>query len=275
MAGTGKRAKGHDPTVYPEEDSIRPGTFGPSAGRKRRTRDYDPTVYPEEERLGEEILQRWIVELLRPLLESWLNERGTYFVGADQFIYYRQYDPHQRYAPDVYVLEGVRPTTRVRSWKTWETGLAPLFALEIVSQDWRKDYAEAPERAAAAGISELAVFDPSWAERPGGVGSRWQIFRPAKRGPLRRIEATNEDRVRSRTLRCWLRTVGVGDAIRIRLGVGPRGDLLLPTALEAEQAAREKEQAAREKEQAAKQAALARVAELEALLRARSPKKKR
>ncbi len=27
----------------------------------------DPTIYPEEQRVGEEILQRWIVELLRPL----------------------------------------------------------------------------------------------------------------------------------------------------------------------------------------------------------------
>lgn len=42
----------------------------------------DPTVYPEEERAGGELLQRWIAELLRPLLETWLNTRGEHLVGA-------------------------------------------------------------------------------------------------------------------------------------------------------------------------------------------------
>jgi len=213
----------------------------------------DPTVYPEEERVGEEMLQRWIVELLRPLLERWLSEQGlNAFVGADQFIYYGRYDPHRRVAPDLYVLPGVEPKTRVRTWKVWQSGIAPSFALEVVSSDWEKDYVETPERCAEAGIGELVVFDPSWGERPGGVGMRWQIFRRLKRQGLRRIEATSEDRVRSRALGCWLRAVGVGDATRVRLGVGPRGDELVPTAEEAERSAKE--------------AALVRIAELEAEL---------
>ena len=41
-------------------------------GAQRAIRRVEPrgTVYPAEERVGEEILQRWIVELLRPLIES-------------------------------------------------------------------------------------------------------------------------------------------------------------------------------------------------------------
>jgi hypothetical protein len=75
----------------------------------------DPTIYPVEERVGEDMLQRWIMELLRPLLQSWLTRRGTTtFVGADQFIYWRQHDPHARVAPDIYVLPGVDPREGAR-----------------------------------------------------------------------------------------------------------------------------------------------------------------
>jgi hypothetical protein len=69
--------------------------------------------------VGEDILQRWIIELLRPLLQRWLEQRRVKaFVGVDQFVYWKQHDPHKRVAPDLYVLPGVSPTTWVRSWKT-------------------------------------------------------------------------------------------------------------------------------------------------------------
>jgi hypothetical protein len=49
-----------------------------------RRRAPDPTIYPEEERVGEDMLQRWIIELLRPLLQEWLTSRGVQaFVGAE------------------------------------------------------------------------------------------------------------------------------------------------------------------------------------------------
>ncbi|HEY2409983.1 MAG TPA: Uma2 family endonuclease, partial [Polyangiaceae bacterium] len=67
--------------------------------------DADPTIYPVMEKMGEDILHRWIVELLRPLVARWLESRGIQaLVGADQFIYFKQHDPHQRISPDVYVL---------------------------------------------------------------------------------------------------------------------------------------------------------------------------
>src|SRR5262249_42553702 len=79
------------------------------------------TVYPTEHKVGEDLLQRLIVELLRPLVERWLASRGTpSLTGADQFIYFRRGDVRGRVAPDVFVLPGVRPGRRVRSWKTWE-----------------------------------------------------------------------------------------------------------------------------------------------------------
>jgi len=240
--------------------------------------------------VGEDLLQRWIIELLRPLLQWWLTQRGVRaLVGADQFIYWRQHDPHARVAPDLYVLPGVDPRTRVRTWKLWQDRVVPSFALEIASQDWEKDYAEVPGRYGELGVRELLVFDPGFDEHAGGV--RWQVFRRVGRRGLVRVERTDGDRVHSKALGCWLRAVGEGRDMRVRLAVGARGEELVPTveerertertakeaeraakeaeraAKEAERAAREAEQAAREAERAAKEAALSRVSALEAELR--------
>jgi hypothetical protein len=98
------------------------------------------------------------------------------------------------------------------------------------------------------------VFDPGCDEHPGGV--RWQVFRRVGRRGLVRVESTDADRVRSKQLRCWFRAVGDGCDTRVRIGVGPCGDELVPTA----------EEAAKEAE-AAKEVALARANALEAALR--------
>jgi Uma2 family endonuclease len=240
---------------------------------------FDPTIYPVEEKVGEDILQRWISELLRPLIERWFQQQNARaFVGADQFIYYGEHEPTLRVAPDIYVLPGVRPDTRVTSWKTWDKGIVPSFVLEIVSKDWEKDYVEAPEKYAAIGVPEVVIFDPMPARHSEGV--TWQVFRRVGDRPLRRVEASQGDRLRSKALGCFLRVVGSGDGVRLRLGSGPRGDDLFPTAEEAERTAKEAaivagdaERAAKESERAAKDAAVAardvalrRVLELESKL---------
>jgi len=177
------------------------------------------------------------------------------FVGADQFIYYQQFNAHARVATDVYVLPGVRPDAAVRSWKVWETGVVPSFALEVVPQDWEKDYAEVPGRYAAMGVEELILFDPRYTERRAGV--RFQCFRRASDGRLPLVERTNADRVISTVLGCLVRAVGAGQDLRLRLALPPDGETLFPTAEEAEREAKE--------------AALARIAELEAELARRPP----
>jgi Uma2 family endonuclease len=236
---------------------------------------FDPTIYPVEEKVGEDILQRWIVELLRPLIERWLNQRGVEaLVGADQFIYHQQHNPTLRVAPDIYVLPGVPPHARVTSWKIWDRGIVPSFALEIVSRDWEKDYFEAPEQYRAMGVEELVVFDPAPERHPEGV--TWQVFRRVLDRPLARVDVSDDDRIRSAALGCFLRTVGTGDGIRLRIGAGPDGNDLFPTGEEAERTAKEAERAAKEAERTAKEAAIAakdaaeaRVAELESELRRR------
>jgi hypothetical protein len=241
----------------------------------KSARTFDPTVYPVDEKVGENTLQRCIVEMLRPLLERWLRHRGVQaFVGADQFIYYRPHTPTERVSPDIYVLPGVPPGTPISVWKTWEKGIVPSFGLEIVSRDWEKDYVEAPERYAAAGIGELVVFDPAPGRHPERVA--WQHFRRVRNRPLTRVEVSRGDRIRVAALGCTLRAVGQGEALRLRVGTGPRGEALFPTGEEAERAAKEAERAEKEAalaekeaERAAKEVALTRVAELEAQLRKR------
>src|SRR5262245_43466877 len=98
----------------------------PAQKRSRPRREYDPTFYPIEEKVGQDTLQMFILELLRPLIERWYKLLGKpTFVGADQFIYYKRAHPSKVVSPDVYVLPGVLPGRRIKSWKTWKTDIVP------------------------------------------------------------------------------------------------------------------------------------------------------
>jgi hypothetical protein len=162
------------------------------AGAAVARRVHDPTVYPSDDDMGEGSLQRFIAELLRPLVERWLASKG---------------------------------------------------------------------------VRELVIFDPEHqavrAER-----LRFQVFRRLSKRGLVRVEATNDDRVRSRVLGCFLRAVGddVGST-RLRIATGASGDELFPTEAEAERAARaeaEAERAARARAEAARTQAEAALAASEA-----------
>jgi hypothetical protein len=214
---------------------------------RKRSKPYDPTYYPVDDEMGEGLLHLLIRELLRPLIARFLVESGVKaLVGGNQYIYWEQYAPTKSVAPDVYVLPGVSPKRSVKSWKVWEEdGVVPSFALEVVSDDPRKDYRIAPQRYEELGVDELVIFDPDADARREGF--RWQVFRRLKRRGFVRIETTNADRIASRVLRCWLREVGSGEDLRVRLATGPTGDVLVPLPEEAERAAKEAERAARER----------------------------
>ncbi len=199
--------------------------------RTSATHPPDPTVYPAEDDVGEEIIQRWICELLRPLLDRFLRERGERaFVGADQFVYWRQHDPRCCVSPDVYVMPGVEPDAPVKIWKVWEDRVVPSFALEVVSEDRRKDYERSPERHGELGTSELVIFDPH--SREGRDRVRWQVYRQLPKRGFAQVARTDADRVRSRSLRCFLRETGQGPTTRIRIATGSRGETLYATDAE-------------------------------------------
>ncbi len=182
--------------------------------------------------MGEDALQRFIAELLRPLVAKWLATSGRRtFVGADQFLYFVEGDPKQRVAPDVYVMPGVDPGLAPPCWKLWELDAPPSFALEIVSQNHRKDYEKLPPVYGRIGVRELVIFDPRATARS-RVRVRWQVWRREGARGWKLVERSMADRIESRELGCWLRAVGDGSALRLRLAIGRGGDSLLPTDAE-------------------------------------------
>jgi len=196
-----------------------------AAARKRSA-----VVYPETDRMGEHEIQRLIAELLRPMIARFLAERGVVaHAGADTFLYYVEGAPTVRVAPNVYVLPGVPQQIAVPSYKLWEVP-PPSFALEIVTSDALKDYVEAPFAYGTLGAKELVLFDPE-ARATSKRRKKFTVFRRVPRGFMQ-VEATNEDRVRSRSLGCWLRAVGTGAELRVRLATGRKGDDLVPTEAE-------------------------------------------
>jgi len=210
--------------------------------------------YPESDNMGEHEIQRLIAELLRPLMDRFLVERRRpAHVGADQFIYWEEGNPTRRLAPDIYVLPGVSRSIAIRSWKTWETGIVPSLAIEVAGNDIAKDYEDGPAEYADLGVSELVVFDPH-ALPTSRTRVRWQVFRRVAKRGLVRVDVSQGDRVKSKVLKAWFRSVGTGDAVRIRIAEGEQGETLFPTEAEAERAAREAAEAAREAERAAKEA---------------------
>jgi Uma2 family endonuclease len=233
--------------------------MGSAARRRIRV---DPTVYRVEDDVGEHEIQTYILELLRPLIERYLAERRIRaHVGSDQYIYWEQHDPTKCTAPDIYLLPGVPQDIAIAAWKVWERGVVPSFVLEVVGSDPAKDYDGSPRRCAELGVRELVIFDPF----PEETRRVFQLYRRLGNG-FRCVEQSDGDRVRSRELGCFVRAVGSGPSTRLRLGLGPSGDVLFPTGEEAERAQKEQERTQKEQERAHKEAALLRIRELEAEL---------
>jgi Uma2 family endonuclease len=206
-----------------------------SAARVLRDPHREASYDPFENDMGENSLQRFISELLRPLIEAYLAEkRGPTFVGADQYIGWDPDDGEKVLSPDVYVLPGVEPGEEFEFWKVWQTGIVPSFALEIVSKRKKKDYKEVPPLYGELGIDELIIFDPRYQRRR--QGHRFQVYRQVEGRGFVRVEATNDDRVRSEVLGAWVRCLGEGKAQRLRLATDPRGEAFVPTAMEKAEA---------------------------------------
>lgn len=218
--------------------------------------------------MGEGSLQRFVSELLRALIERWyLQQKKPVFVGANQFIYWKQFDPNRKLAPDVFLLPGVQPGIKIDSWKTWETGIVPPLAIEVVSQDYLKDYRDAPSSYDELGVKELIIFDPDF-ETARSERLRFQVYRRVGKRSLVRVEATNAEHIKSSVLGCFLRSVGADlDTTRLRLATGPEGKTIFPTEAEAQHTARVAERAAHEAERAARVAAEAENARLRAELK--------
>jgi Uma2 family endonuclease len=198
--------------------------------------DHDPTVYPVSDDMGTSSFEMLLRLLLLPLTRRWLAHQGRpCFVGADQFIYWERFNPSKCVAPDLYTCPALPPEACPDALLLWmmDDHAVPPFALEVVSENKGKDYVVAPRKYEELGTRELVVYDPQFEHREGGW--RWQVYRQKKRGGWKRPAVSNEDRVWSEELGCWLRVVEVNGEPLVRLGVGEDGEKLFPTKEEEAQ----------------------------------------
>ena len=110
-------------------------------------------------------------------------------------------------------------------WQTWLPGhRPPRWAVEIVSDDWKKDYEDNPLKYAQLGARELVIFDPDAALTSDRRGVRvpLQVYRRDADGAFVRVyrgegPARSEER---------LPNIGFVDASRLApklLANGPDG----------------------------------------------------
>ena len=189
------------------------------------------------------------------------------YVSGNLLIYYEE-GTLARVAPDVFVVFGVRDEER-STYLLWEEAKAPDFVLEITAPGkWRADQTWKRELYRRLGVREYWQYDPT----------RDYLDPPLQGLELVRGAYEPLPGARSEVLGLELRVAGR----RLRF-YDPRTGEELRDLAEAEDGRREAEDGRREaedrrreaearveQEAAARQAAEARLAELEALLRSRS-----
>jgi hypothetical protein len=127
-------------------------------------------------------------------------------------------------------------------WQTWLPGHEPpRWALEIVSDDWKKDYEDNPPKYAQLGTRELVIFDPYAAELgPNGNGSQartpLQVYRRGADGAFVRVHRGNGP-AHSEEIGAWLVVRREGGVADLRIARDAAGADLVPTALERSRAA--------------------------------------
>ena len=204
------------------------------------------------------------IDLLKAILLAWVARSGrSAQVARNLAVRWEAREPNVGVDPDLCVIEPKTPEgNELESLCTWRPGhTPPRLAIEVVSSKPRKDYAETPEKCAAAGVEELWVFDPKLAgPKTTGGPFRIQIWRREEHG-FRRIHA-GDGPAWSPALGAWLFAVNEGQ--RLRIASDREASDWWLTSEEQERAAKEVERAAKEAALADREAALARIAELEA-----------
>jgi Uma2 family endonuclease len=201
---------------------------------------------------------------LEGLLLGWKKRSGRDVqVGRNLALRWDEAQPGVGVDPDVYVVEPPPPEgDEVTSLRTWETGHAPpLLAIEVVSPSRPdKDYGSSPLKYAASGTQELWVFDPTLAgPRTQGGPFRIQVWRRDEEGAFERVY-TGAGPVCSKAIDAWVFAVEEGRSLAIADDEAGTRWWMTPE---------EMERAEKEKERAEKDAALRRIAELEAQLAGR------
>ncbi len=229
----------------------------------RVTLRYDVATVRDEWTLPEEPMPEsqphdLVLDQVKALLLFWVARTGrSAQVARNLAVRWDEARPSVGVDPDLCVISPRTPEgDELTSLCTWKQGHAPpVLALEVVSESKpREDYVSAPERYAASGTRELWMFDPKLAGPVSHGGPhRIQVWRRSADDSFDRVYA-GEGPAWSVEAAAWLFAVDEGR--RLRLADDIEGTSWWHTAEEAERAAKE--------------AALARVAALEAELQRRA-----
>jgi hypothetical protein len=223
-----------------------------------------------EETMPESVLHDEIVTLLRALLAAWAARAGNTLVVRNLAIRWDENNPRIGVDPDVAVVSPSPPdASDLRSIRTWLEGHEPpSLAIEVVSEtNPHKDYALAPDKYAASATRELWIFDPLLAGPTSQGGPfRIQIWNRDSDGVFTRTYC-GEGAAYSEALGAY--AVAVDEGRKLRIAEDADATRFWLTAEEAERLEKQSERAQKDAERVQKEAALARVAELEALLKAR------
>ena len=197
--------------------------------------------------LAENDLQRHAILYACGALCLRYQDHPDVYVSGDLLIYYEEGNRKVSVAPDAFVVFGVEDHPRT-SYKMWEEGKGPSFVLEVASPNtWEEDVREKPGIYAGLGVQEYFLFDP----RGEHLAPRLQGYRLVGGGYERLPAVESIDRtltLTSEMLGLELRAKGE----EMRFHDPATGETLLSYG----------------EEHAARRAAEARVAELEARVRA-------
>jgi Uma2 family endonuclease len=216
----------------------------------------------DAEQVAENPLQREIVNVLVSSLKELIAARGwkNVQVLCNTFFAWLPERPMVRVSPDVYLLDA--PPKRLPGmWQTWKPeNRPPFWALEILSEDWHKDYDQVPPKYEELGCRELVVFDPEAAMGRTHLRRRvpLTIYRRSDAGAFV-VGYSGPGPALSPELGVWLVPIRDGYSSRLRLSEDREATRIVPTFEEGQEA----ERLAQNKEHARRVAAERRVAELE------------
>ena len=181
----------------------------------------------DEDDVGESTEQGIIVRLLLAALAELARERGwaRSLVAGDQFFAWVEAHPLVRISPDVYVLDDPPPRPYPASWQTWRGHSPPRFAVEVVSEEWKKDYEDGPRKYAQLGARELVIFDPEAVHHPRGPRVALQVYRRGADDSWTRV-AAGAGPVHSVEIDAWLVVV---PGPHLRIARDPAGADLVQT----------------------------------------------
>ncbi|MBX3274700.1 MAG: Uma2 family endonuclease [Sandaracinaceae bacterium] len=201
--------------------------------------DWSAWILLAEEDVGQSPEQDHVARVFESALRQHLEAPALAgaVVGKDAFFAWVEEEPNVRVSPDVYVLDEPPAPPWPGMWETWRPGhRPPRFALELVSEDWKKDYEEAPRKYALLGARELLVYDPQAAR---GVAPAprvpMTVYRREADGSFVRTYA-GAGPARLESVDAWAVACPAGGVGWLRVARDPGGARLVPTAEERAEA---------------------------------------